>query len=237
MLEDTSLAYEPHRITILADDNPDPAFPALTPDGKIPASYDTDGPSGHAQLLDRLGPERFQRDRAGDRAPRGRRGLPVLPRRRPSRRHDRASRAAWRTLSLAGAFQQISALDRRRLRRRAAHGHDPVSEGQRRASACRAVARLRTWGDVLFRDELPELERSLPDFALALALTRESATRRTDFSRRIDAGMVADLAARLPVSPGCAFVCGSSAFVDIAADAALALGLEATAIKTERYGA
>ena len=58
----------------------------------------------------------------------------------------------------------------------------------------------------------------------------------TFFGRRIDARMVADVAARLPVSPGCAFVCGSNAFVDIAADAALALGLEARAIKTERYG-
>jgi hypothetical protein len=38
------------------------------------------------------------------------------------------------------------------------------------------------------------------------------------------------------VSPGCAFVCGTP-FVNIAADAALALGLEARAIKTERYGA
>ena len=93
-----------------------------------------------------------------------------------------------------------------------------------------------TWREVLFRDELLELERSLPDFALALTLTREPATRRTDFSRRIDARMVADVAARLPVSPGYAFVCGSNAFVDIAADAALALGLEARAIKTERYG-
>jgi ferredoxin-NADP reductase len=95
----------------------------------------------------------------------------------------------------------------------------------------------RTWGDVLFRDELLELERSLPDFALALALTREQAMRGTDFSRRIDAPMVAEVAARLPASPGCAFVCGSNAFVDIAADAALALGLEAGVIKTERYGA
>jgi NAD(P)H-flavin reductase len=77
---------------------------------------------------------------------------------------------------------------------------------------------------VLFRDELLEIERSLPDFALALALTREPATRRTDFSRRIDARMVADVAARLPESPGCAFVCGSNAFVEIAVDAALALG-------------
>jgi ferredoxin-NADP reductase len=94
----------------------------------------------------------------------------------------------------------------------------------------------RTWDDVLFRDELLELERSLPDFALALALTREQATRRTDYSRRIDARMVAGVAARLPVSPGCAFVCGSNAFVNVAADAALALGLDAGAIKTERYG-
>jgi len=76
----------------------------------------------------------------------------------------------------------------------------------------------RTWREVLFRDELLELERSLPNFALALALTREPTTRRTDFSRRIDAKMVADVAARLPVSPGCAFVCGSNAFVDIAAE-------------------
>jgi glycine betaine catabolism B len=95
----------------------------------------------------------------------------------------------------------------------------------------------RTWGDVLFRDELLELERWLPDFALALALTREPAMRSTDFSRRIDAPMVAEVAARLPESPGCALVCGSNGFVDIAADAALALGLEAGAIKTERYGA
>ena len=95
----------------------------------------------------------------------------------------------------------------------------------------------RTWGDVLFRDELLELESSLPDFALALALTREPANRDGDFSRRIDAPMVADVAARLPGSPGSVFVCGSNAFVDKAADAALAWGLEPRLIKTERYGA
>jgi glycine betaine catabolism B len=95
----------------------------------------------------------------------------------------------------------------------------------------------RACRDVLFRDELLEIERSLPDFSLALALTREPAARRTDFGRRIDGPMVADVAARLPEAPGCVFVCGSNAFVEVAADAALALGLEARAIKTERYGA
>lgn len=95
----------------------------------------------------------------------------------------------------------------------------------------------RTWGDVLFRDELLEIERLLPDFALALTLTRETTARRTDFRRRIDALMVAEVATRLPEIPGCVFVCGSNPFVDIAADAAAALGLGASAIKTERYGA
>ncbi|MGB6587526.1 MAG: hypothetical protein WBE93_16365 [Pseudolabrys sp.] len=79
----------------------------------------------------------------------------------------------------------------------------------------------------MFANVKAELEielLQLPDCAFALALTREPATRRADFSRRIDAKMVADVAARLPVSPGCAFVCGSNAFVDIAADAALARG-------------
>lgn len=46
MLEETGLAYEPHRIDILAGENHDPAFGALNPNGKIPAIYDPDGPGG-----------------------------------------------------------------------------------------------------------------------------------------------------------------------------------------------
>ena len=46
MLEETGLAYEPHRIDIMANENQDPAFLALNPNGKIPAIYDPDGPSG-----------------------------------------------------------------------------------------------------------------------------------------------------------------------------------------------
>jgi hypothetical protein len=37
---------EPHRIDIMADESHDPAFLALNPNGKIPAIYDPDGPSG-----------------------------------------------------------------------------------------------------------------------------------------------------------------------------------------------
>jgi GST-like protein len=46
MLEETRFEYEPHRIDILADESHDPAFLALNPNGKIPAIYDPDGPSG-----------------------------------------------------------------------------------------------------------------------------------------------------------------------------------------------
>src|SRR3546814_6585157 len=46
MLEETGLAYEPHRIDIMAAENHDPAFLALNPNGKIPAIYDPDGPGG-----------------------------------------------------------------------------------------------------------------------------------------------------------------------------------------------
>jgi glutathione S-transferase len=46
MLEETSLAYEPHRIDIMADESHRPAFLALNSNGKIPAIYDPDGPSG-----------------------------------------------------------------------------------------------------------------------------------------------------------------------------------------------
>ena len=46
MLEETSLAYEPHRINIMAHESRAPAFLALNPNGKIPAIYDPDGPSG-----------------------------------------------------------------------------------------------------------------------------------------------------------------------------------------------
>ncbi len=51
MLEETGLAYEPHRIDIMANENHDPAFLALNPNGKIPAIYDPDGPSGRPLAL------------------------------------------------------------------------------------------------------------------------------------------------------------------------------------------
>lgn len=94
----------------------------------------------------------------------------------------------------------------------------------------------RTQRDVLFGDELLSLETSDRSFALSLAVTRETPKRSTDFARRIDNAMVAEVIARLPHVPTHVFVCGSNPFVNIAADGALMAGLEASSIKTERYG-
>ncbi|QGR85213.1 glutathione S-transferase [Burkholderia multivorans] len=51
MLEETGLAYEAHRIDILANAHHDPAFVALNPNGKIPAIYDPNGPGSRPLAL------------------------------------------------------------------------------------------------------------------------------------------------------------------------------------------
>jgi ferredoxin-NADP reductase len=94
----------------------------------------------------------------------------------------------------------------------------------------------RTWRDVLFRDELLLVELVDSRFSLSLTLTREAPMRGSDFGRRIDASMVEKVIGRLPGSPRSVFVCGSNAFVDVAADSVLATGIVASSIRTERYG-
>src|SRR3546814_16816455 len=87
--------------------------------------------------------------------------------------------------------------------------------GQGRAPALPAVLILssRTRRDGLFAVELFSLEMADPKFKLALAITREAPERASDFARRIDSAMVAELVARLPRMPAHVFVCGSNAFV------------------------
>lgn len=94
----------------------------------------------------------------------------------------------------------------------------------------------RTWNDVLYRDELLELAARDDGFTLLLTLTREPPRRPGDYGRRIDAAMMAEVTARLPAAPAIVFVCGANAFVDAAADGAVAAGVPAANVRTERYG-
>ena len=51
MLEETGLAYEPHRVDVMANESHEPEFLGLNPNGKIPAIYDPDGPGGKPLAL------------------------------------------------------------------------------------------------------------------------------------------------------------------------------------------
>jgi ferredoxin-NADP reductase len=92
------------------------------------------------------------------------------------------------------------------------------------------------WDDVLYRDELFELERQRNGFTLALTLTRETARREGDCRRRVDGVMMAEILARVPTPPRHVFICGSNAFVNAAADGLVAAGTPASLVRTERYG-
>jgi ferredoxin-NADP reductase len=94
----------------------------------------------------------------------------------------------------------------------------------------------RTVSDVLYSDELLELDAKRDGFDLILTLTREPPSRTGDYGRRIDSPMMAEVLARFTARPAQAFVCGSNAFVDAAADGAVAAGVPASIVHTERYG-
>ncbi|KGM56970.1 glutathione S-transferase [Lysobacter arseniciresistens ZS79] len=51
MLEETGLAYEPHRVDITQGESHTPEFLSLNPNGKIPAIIDPDGPGGRPLAL------------------------------------------------------------------------------------------------------------------------------------------------------------------------------------------
>jgi len=118
----------------------------------------------------------------------------------------------------------------------------PVMSMIRHRAATRSTAPVQlllsasTWDDVLYRDELLELEARADGFEVVFALTREAARRGGDFARRVDAAMVASVLERLPAWPRRVFICGANGFVNAAADGAVAAGVAANIIRTERFG-
>lgn len=100
----------------------------------------------------------------------------------------------------------------------------------------RLLLSARTLADVLYREELEALAAREDGFGLTLAVTREAEKRPRDYGRRIDADMMRDVVRSLPSSPARTFVCGANSFVNTVTDGALAAGVPAKTISTERYG-
>ncbi len=98
------------------------------------------------------------------------------------------------------------------------------------------VYSARTLDDVLYREELEMLQALDDGFTFILTLTREAPKRPGDYGRRIDAAIVRDAITRLPESPKLVFICGANPFVEAASDGAIARGISAADIRTERYG-
>ena len=92
----------------------------------------------------------------------------------------------------------------------------------------------RTIEDVIYREELDALAGR--GFEVVHTLTRSQPPGWAGYSRRIDSELLAEVAWPASESPR-VYVCGSTRFVDAAADGLLQAGYDALWIRTERFGA
>ncbi len=102
------------------------------------------------------------------------------------------------------------------------------------AAPMRLLYSSRTLEDVIYREELDRLAGD--GLEVVHTLTREQPPGWTGYARRIDRELLAEVAWPAGEEP-MVFVCGSTRFVDAAADGLVELGYEPRWIKTERFGA
>jgi ferredoxin-NADP reductase len=89
----------------------------------------------------------------------------------------------------------------------------------------------RTWEDVIYRDELGTF-----GVEVVYTLTREQPPEWKGYARRIDDDLLREVAFPAAESPR-VYVCGSTHFVDAAADGLVRLGYDPMWVRTERFGA
>jgi ferredoxin-NADP reductase len=98
----------------------------------------------------------------------------------------------------------------------------------------RLLYSARSLAEVIYREELTEMSaHGVID--IRFVLTREQPEGWRGYGRRIDQELLDDVAWR-PGEHPLAYVCGSSGFVENAANSLVALGHEPGRIRTERFG-
>ena len=102
------------------------------------------------------------------------------------------------------------------------------------AAPMKLLLSSRTIEDVIYREELDALAGG--GFEVVHTLTRSQPPGWAGYSRRIDSELLAEVAWPASESPR-VYVCGSTRFVDAAADGLLQAGYDALWIRTERFGA
>ena len=95
----------------------------------------------------------------------------------------------------------------------------------------------RKYDDVIFRNEILTRADADHNFHLFLTITRETPPDRHARAGRIDMALIGEAFARLGgVLPRHTYVCGATAFVDVATRLIIDAGVAFPTIKTERYG-
>jgi ferredoxin-NADP reductase len=98
----------------------------------------------------------------------------------------------------------------------------------------RAVYSARTWGDIIYREELERLAQSA-DVDVTFTLTREAPPHWGGRRGRVDRAMLEALSWPASAAP-LAFVCGPTPFVESVATVLVEFGHEPARVRTERFG-
>jgi ferredoxin-NADP reductase len=99
------------------------------------------------------------------------------------------------------------------------------------AAPMRLLYSSRTWEDVIYREEFETL-----GIDVVHTLTRQQPPGWSGYARRIDDELLREVAFA-PSEGARVYVCGSTRFVDAAADGLVRLGYDPRWIRTERFGA
>ena len=113
------------------------------------------------------------------------------------------------------------------LRHRAAVGSDVPT---------RLLLASRSYEEIIYREELEGLATGDDALEVVHTLTRSRPQGWAGYDRRIDAGMLAEVAWTTERRP-LAFVCGPTLLVEAAGTALVGLGHDPARVKTERFGA
>ncbi len=106
-----------------------------------------------------------------------------------------------------------------------------------RAVPARLLVSSRSFGDIIYREELERLGSAPGGPDIVHTLTREAPPPGWHgHTRRIDAAMLAEVGFPPAAAPK-VFVCGPTPMVETVAEALVALGHEPGRVKTERFGA
>jgi ferredoxin-NADP reductase len=99
----------------------------------------------------------------------------------------------------------------------------------------RLLYSCRSYEDIIYRDELDQLQKSSQLLQVVYTLTRAQPPDWTGYSRRLDTEMLREVGWSSDQRP-LSFICGPTPFVETAAAGLVTLGSDPARIKTERFG-